>query len=266
MCSEGQMGSMIIDPFLVPQVSGFGDEILCMQTDTVQRKAPWWAWAFVVICGSIPVIALGGAIPGALGCGGAGFCYGIARNGKGSGQRRALLCSLVALGCWTLFGGLFLAVNGMAGADTAQAKTSADRTALINTPKEPRAVVEESPQVNLSRPAPTIPTASVAPPSSTPPALTSTSTSADQDNLTLDKRMEIYAKAARRRAMITSSQEALERRQQEGRTTEVHAKQLEHAKGMYESHLDFSCQFNKISRTELDAIIREGDSSGWPAG
>ena len=52
--------------------------------ETRKRPAPVWAWLFVIGCVLIPVLALGGAIPGAIGGGGAFACYSIARD---SGKR-----------------------------------------------------------------------------------------------------------------------------------------------------------------------------------
>jgi len=41
---------------------------------------PWWAWLFAGACILIPIITLGGAVPGALGAGSAGGCVYVARN------------------------------------------------------------------------------------------------------------------------------------------------------------------------------------------
>ena len=41
-------------------------------------KAPWWAWPFVVACLAIPFYTLGGALPAALGLGGATLNWRVA--------------------------------------------------------------------------------------------------------------------------------------------------------------------------------------------
>lgn len=43
---------------------------------TTYGFVPWWGWVFVVACGAIPVLTLGGAVPTGLGAGAA--CAGIA--------------------------------------------------------------------------------------------------------------------------------------------------------------------------------------------
>lgn len=65
--------------------------------------APAWAWIFVAACVAIPVVALGGAIPGALGAGGAGACFQIAKAQKLSAALRAAICVAVTAGCWAVF-------------------------------------------------------------------------------------------------------------------------------------------------------------------
>jgi hypothetical protein len=64
---------------------------------------PWWAWAFVVACILIPVVSLGGAIPGGLGAGGAAACYGVAGNDNWEAPTRIVACVIITLLCWILF-------------------------------------------------------------------------------------------------------------------------------------------------------------------
>ena len=75
------------------------------------RSTPAWAWLFMLTCGLIPVASLGGAIPGAIGFGGAAMCRSIAR-GNASVALRVMLCVIVAAACWgamiALVGGLTL--------------------------------------------------------------------------------------------------------------------------------------------------------------
>jgi hypothetical protein len=64
---------------------------------------PGWAWAFVVACVAIPVVSLGGAIPGAIGAGSAAGCANVAkREGMQPGTRIAA-CAAITAGAWVLF-------------------------------------------------------------------------------------------------------------------------------------------------------------------
>jgi hypothetical protein len=65
-------------------------------------RIPAWAWLFVVACGIIPVLTMGGAIPGAIGFGGAGGCIAIARDPQKPVGLRVAICSAITLVCWLL--------------------------------------------------------------------------------------------------------------------------------------------------------------------
>ena len=71
---------------------------------------PAWAWVFAASCGIIPFLTLGGAIPGAIGFGGAGGCMSTARNRSLPLGIRFVVCLAITIGCWGLtiafFGGL----------------------------------------------------------------------------------------------------------------------------------------------------------------
>ena len=51
-----------------------------------KAKAPLWAWVFVAACVLIPLLSLGGAIPGAIGGGGAYACHAVARDARLPGE------------------------------------------------------------------------------------------------------------------------------------------------------------------------------------
>ena len=74
-------------------------------------STPVWGWAFVIACVAIPVVSLGGAIPGAIGGAGAFACYRAARQPGTSTTTRLAICTAIAIGCWTVFIAL-LAVLG----------------------------------------------------------------------------------------------------------------------------------------------------------
>ncbi len=63
---------------------------------------PPWAWVFAVACGIIPLLTLGGAIPGAIGFGGAGGCVAVARNPSMHLAARVAICVAIAAVCWVL--------------------------------------------------------------------------------------------------------------------------------------------------------------------
>jgi hypothetical protein len=87
-----------------------------MSTDPSPEKParppiPAWAWIFAVACGIIPVLTLGGAIPGAIGFGGAGGCISVARNTSMSVESRVAGCIAITVSCWAL---VIVIVGGLA--------------------------------------------------------------------------------------------------------------------------------------------------------
>jgi hypothetical protein len=64
---------------------------------------PPWAWPFIVASFAIPVISLGGAIPGALGFGAAAGCASVAKKPDWETLPRVVVCALIAGGAWVLF-------------------------------------------------------------------------------------------------------------------------------------------------------------------
>jgi hypothetical protein len=74
---------------------------------------PAWGWVFAVLCGLLPVATLGGAVPGAVGFGGAAACIGISRTSSMAPFARVALCALVTTLCWAgvgllIFGAVLL--------------------------------------------------------------------------------------------------------------------------------------------------------------
>jgi hypothetical protein len=61
---------------------------------------PAWAWVFIVACGIIPVLTLGGAIPGAIGFGGAGGCLAVSRDAQKPVGTRVALCAAITVACY----------------------------------------------------------------------------------------------------------------------------------------------------------------------
>lgn len=71
---------------------------------------PGWAWPFIAVCLALPVINLGGAIPGALGFGGAAGCASVAKKAEWEVAPRVLACAGITAGVWVLFFGLAIVI------------------------------------------------------------------------------------------------------------------------------------------------------------
>jgi hypothetical protein len=71
---------------------------------------PGWAWLFVGGCLALPIVNLGGAIPGALGFGGAAACANVAKKADWELAPRVVVCALIAGAVWALFFGFAIAV------------------------------------------------------------------------------------------------------------------------------------------------------------
>jgi len=68
----------------------------------LKSPIPAWGWVFAVAWGMIPVLTLGGAIPGAIGFGGAAGCVGVAREPSLPVPARVGICAAITVGCWVL--------------------------------------------------------------------------------------------------------------------------------------------------------------------
>jgi len=68
---------------------------------------PKWSYIFVVLCGIIPFVSLGGALPVLLGMGGAGICISTAMPTL----VRIVLSSVVTVMVWVLFIFLIAAIR-----------------------------------------------------------------------------------------------------------------------------------------------------------
>jgi hypothetical protein len=74
---------------------------------------PRWAWLFGGACPAIPVVSMGGAIPAAIGFGGASLCGSIAKKQEKSPGARAALCAVVTAAAWGLFIGVLAIIGGL---------------------------------------------------------------------------------------------------------------------------------------------------------
>ena len=84
-----------------------------MATEQEQKPPiPIWAWGFAIACIAIPIITVGGAIPGAIGGGGAAGCVSVARDDTKALGTRLFLCGGITALCWGLFGVMiYMATN-----------------------------------------------------------------------------------------------------------------------------------------------------------
>jgi hypothetical protein len=74
---------------------------------------PGWAWPFVVACVAIPVVSLGGAVPGALGAGAAAACANVAKREAWETSTRVIACAGIAAGAWVAFLGFAVALASL---------------------------------------------------------------------------------------------------------------------------------------------------------
>jgi len=71
---------------------------------------PGWSWLFILGCLAVPVVSLGGAIPGALGFGGAAGCATLAKKPGWEPLLRVVACTGITVGVWVLFIGFAVAL------------------------------------------------------------------------------------------------------------------------------------------------------------
>ena len=77
-------------------------------------------------------------------------------------------------------------------------------------------------------------------------------------------RRKIYSRVVRMREQIEQAHERRADWEARGRDLTVVDKQIAHLEKMQEQSVDFATRFDKITREQLDQIIREGDRKGWP--
>lgn len=64
---------------------------------------PMWAWSFVIACAMIPILTLGGAIPAAIGAGGAVGCYWVAKATEWDTSTKVWTCVKITALTWIVF-------------------------------------------------------------------------------------------------------------------------------------------------------------------
>jgi hypothetical protein len=76
------------------------------------QDTPKWMWFFVVACGIIPLLTLGGAIPFLLGFGGAVACVVVGRHPTRSTRLKAVLAGGITIFAWLLLIAFVATVTG----------------------------------------------------------------------------------------------------------------------------------------------------------
>jgi len=208
-----------------------------------------------VACLAIPMIALGGAIPGALGVGGGLYCLAVSREAKRTTRQRLIHCSSAVAVSWILFLALFGGVAILTLISPNEAEPRAERKSTIR-PIESKSTSRAADPAEFAdaNEASRIQTTSL--PGHEPEA----------DALDKITRRKIYARATSLLDDIESAKQRKRKVGSEGLKGEVARTQLEHIQGMHESRQDFTENFYKITRSELDEIIDEGDRKRWPRG
>jgi hypothetical protein len=194
-----------------------------------------WVWIFAVACFAIPVVSLGGAIPAMIGVGGGLGCLNIARQLATTTRHKVFQCGAVAAGCWAIFFAFAAGVALITGdLDTAE------KPPATSTPQTASSSMSAGGSDELS-------------------ALLAS------DDIEVDEtRRKIYKKAISTRNHIEFAQEQRSRIREKGFDTSGSDAQIARLKEMDEKHREFIARFYKISRTELEDIINEGDRKEWP--
>ena len=73
------------------------------QQPAESNPIPQWGWIFLVACGIIPVLTMGGAVPAAIGFAGVLPCLTVLRDKKMVNGKKGLFCSGITFMVWILF-------------------------------------------------------------------------------------------------------------------------------------------------------------------
>ena len=72
---------------------------ICIRDGETYTSNPTWAIVFAVLCGAIPIVTMGGAIPAVIGIAGAGLCIFVAKL-KLPTILRVLFCTGITVVAW----------------------------------------------------------------------------------------------------------------------------------------------------------------------
>jgi heme O synthase-like polyprenyltransferase len=73
-----------------------------IETQRIKASTPQWGYFFVALCGAIPVVTLGGAIPAILGIGGACLCLTVSRAQSVPRWIRFMFCLSITIVAWLI--------------------------------------------------------------------------------------------------------------------------------------------------------------------
>jgi len=206
-------------------------------SDQSARKhpIPRWAWIFAAACFVIPILTLGGAIPGAIG-GFSGFAViAIARQAGKPTRKKLIHCGVVTGSAWTVFVVFLLALTALQ-AKYPSLDTKRPKSEKPDTPPSAAGMVEPGSE---SQP--------------------------KQAAMTDEQRREIYKVAVRTRYHIEFAKEQRSKQKAKGSDVSARDRQIKRLEQMHQDHLDFVARFHKISRDRLDVLVAEGDRNNWPA-
>jgi hypothetical protein len=79
--------------------------------DQSPSATPGWAYVFAGLCGLIPIVALGGCVPVAVGIGGASTCLGLSRLRRLPGAVRVIGCIAITGTAWVVFAAVLVAMR-----------------------------------------------------------------------------------------------------------------------------------------------------------
>jgi hypothetical protein len=89
-----------------------GRSVVTGQPMTKLQPMPKWVWLFIVACGIIPILTLGGAIPVAIGLGGSWGCVVVSRHPTRSTRAKALWAAGITLVAWALLIAFVVTLTG----------------------------------------------------------------------------------------------------------------------------------------------------------
>ena len=193
-----------------------------------------WAWLFAAACFAIPVLAIGGAIPTAIGVGGAFYCMAVTRETRKTKRRKLVHCASATLACWALFLGLAGGVMALRTNIPNFMQTKHTRPVSGTQNADPSSMGQQTPGLQVT-------------------VLTDEA-----------QRREIFAKAVRMRKHLELAIARKSDRRDRGLDTKISDRQIEHVREMHEKRLEFMARFYKITREQMDEIIAEGDRERWP--
>jgi hypothetical protein len=68
--------------------------------DTQRITFPKWSYIFIILCGIIPLVTRGGAVPVVIGVLGIGGCTKVSRKSTLSNIVRIIICLVITVMCW----------------------------------------------------------------------------------------------------------------------------------------------------------------------